>query len=239
MQKDIGPIDLEEWVAENSDRVQNMREVALANQSANSDKRKADWDRKAQFRQFDKGDRVYMRKSGLNTKLEDSWAGPYTVLKKHSPLSYRVTMGDRVLPSVHIQLLKLYTPREPDQIVRRVISVLELDTNNDSMEDQYAEAKVTGKVDSDSREADIGRWESEFADTLTKEQGLTDLVQFKIETGLHPPICQGPYNTPQALLGSVDKELAWLKERGYIREINSNWAFPMVTVRDGSVMHRF
>ena len=82
VQKDIGPIDLEEWVAENSDRVQNMREVALANQSANSDKRKADWDRKAQFCQFDKGDRVYMRKSGLNTKLEDSWVGPYKVLKK-------------------------------------------------------------------------------------------------------------------------------------------------------------
>ena len=99
------------------------------------------------------------------------------------------------------------------------------------MEDQYAEAKVTGKVDSDSREADIGRWESEFADTLTKEPGLTDFVQFKIETGLHPPICQGPYNTPHALLGSVDKELAWLKERGYIRESNSNWASPMVTVR--------
>ena len=30
-----------------------------------------------------------------------------------------------------------------------------------------------------------------------------DLVQFKIEMGLNPPICQGPYNTPQALLSSV------------------------------------
>ena len=51
--------------------------------------------------------------------------------------------------------------------------------------------KVTGKVDSGSREADIGRWESEFADTLTMEPGLTDLVQFKIETGLLLPSANG------------------------------------------------
>ena len=130
----------------------------------------------------------------------------------HKIKQYRVTTGDRVLPSVHVQLLKTYTPREPKQTVKRVTSVLEPDTVVDSMDNQYAEAKVTGKVDNDSRVADIGRWESDFADTLTKEPGLTELVQFKIETSLHPPICQGPYNTPQALLGSVDKELAWLKE---------------------------
>ena len=132
-----------------------------------------------------------MQKSSLNTKLEDSWAGPYTVLKNNSPLSYRVTTGDRVLPSVHVQLLKTYTPREPENTDCQ--AVLEPDTVVDSMDDQYAEAEVTtGEVDNDSKEADIGRWESDLADILTKV------------TELHPPICQGPYNTPQALLGNVE-----------------------------------
>ena len=47
----------------------------MVNQKANTEKSNTDWDKKAQFRQFEKGDRVYLRKSGLNTKLEDSWAG--------------------------------------------------------------------------------------------------------------------------------------------------------------------
>ena len=57
--------------ADNADRIQHMREVAVVNQKANTEKRKTDWDNKAQFCQFEKGDRVYLRKSGLNTKLED------------------------------------------------------------------------------------------------------------------------------------------------------------------------
>ena len=130
-------------------------------------KKKKDWDRKAQFRQFEKGDKVYLRTSGLNTKLEDSWAVPYTVLKRNSSLSYRVHTGDRTIPSVHVQLLKRYTPKTNEQQVKQVTSVLEPDTESDSMDTQYAEVKVTGRVETDSREADIDRWESDFADTLT------------------------------------------------------------------------
>ena len=114
--------------------------------------------------------------------------------------------------------------------------LLNPDTTTDSIEEQYAEAKVSGRALSDSREQDIANWEREFSDILTKEPGLTEMVQFRIETGSHAPICQGPYKTPQSLLSSVDIELAWLKEHGYIRESSSNWASPMVTVKkpDGS-----
>ena len=72
VQSGLGPIDLEQWVAENSDRVQHMRDTAVVNLTEATEIRKIDWDRKAQFRQFEKRDKVYLRKSGLNTKLEDS-----------------------------------------------------------------------------------------------------------------------------------------------------------------------
>ena len=153
-----------------------------------------------------------------------------------------MTTVDRVLPSVHVQQLKLYTPRAPEQLVRRVTSVIEPDSNTDAMDNQYAEAPVTGKVDSDSRETDLDKWESDLADTLTKEPGQTELVQFKFETGLHPPICQGPSNTPQALISSVNKELEWLNAKRYIRESSNNWASPKVTVHkpdDDLSVYRF
>ena len=173
VQRDIGPIDLEEWVEVNSERVQRMRDLAIANQLENSTKRKEEWDKQAQFRQFEKGEKVYLRKSGLNTKLEESWAGPYSILKRNSSLSYRATTGDRVLPSVHIQLLKRYTPRVAEEAVKRVTMLLNPDTTTDSIEEQHAEAKVSGRALNDSREQDIANWERDFSDILTKELGLT------------------------------------------------------------------
>ena len=178
VQKDLGPIDLEQWVMENSDRVQRMRDTAVVTMNETTEQRKREWDRKAQTRQFDKGDKVYLRKSGTNTKLSDSWAGPYTVEKRNSPLSYRVNTGDRILQSVHVQLLKLYIPRPPEAVVKRVTTVLEPDSSTDTTEQQYAEATVTGKVVTETREADISSWEKDFADILTKEPGLTTLAQF-------------------------------------------------------------
>ena len=99
------------------------------------------------------------------------------------------------------------------------------------MEVQYTEATVTGKVEAQTRETDVKGWEMEFSDILTKEPGLTTLVEFRIETGEHPPISQRPYNMPQALVQSVNKELEWLRSKGYIRESDSSWVSPMVTVR--------
>ena len=57
---------------------------------------------------------------------------------------------------------------------------------------------------------------------------------FGIDTG-ECTLAQGPYNTP-SLRESVDKEIDWLIEQGYIRQSDSLWSSPMDTVRkpDGS-----
>ena len=57
------------------------------------------------------------------------------------------------------------------------------------------------------------------------------MVEFSMETGTHDPIAQRPYNTPLSLRESVDKEIDWLLEKGYIRASESHWASPMVTVK--------
>ena len=93
---------------------------------------------------------------------------PFIVDKRNTPLSYKINIGDRILPSVHIPLLKAYTPRQEGPKVQRVTLVLEPDTVTDQLDDQYAEAKVTGSVVTDSREKDIRSWEEDYKDILTK-----------------------------------------------------------------------
>ena len=109
--------------------------------------------------------------------------------------------------------------------------MLEPNSESDSMDQQYSEVKISGVAEGEDRERDVREWEKEYSDILTKEPGLTNLTEFKMDTGNHPPICQRPYNTPQTLITSVNKELDWLLEKGYIRESTSSWASPMVTVR--------
>ena len=56
--------------------------------------RKEKWDGKAKPREFKPGEQVMMRKSGMNTKLSETWLGPYTVIKANSPLSYKIYTGE-------------------------------------------------------------------------------------------------------------------------------------------------
>ena len=146
----------------------------------------------------------------MNLKLSKNWLGLYEILKKNSPLSYKGDTGSRVVNSVHIQLLKEYVKRDEALVVKRVTTVLEPDTESDSMDKEYTKVVVTGKVDNPIRETDIQDWLKEFESTMTKEPGLTSLAEFAIDPGDSRPIAQRPYNTPLSLRESVDRELDWL-----------------------------
>ena len=146
VQDDLGSIDLEEWVTNNCERVQRLHNKAVVNLKECSSIRKEVWDTKAKMREFKKGDQVWMCKSGINTKLADSRLGPFKIVRRNSPLSYKVDTGDRVINSVHIQLLKQYVPRTETAEVKRVTTVLELDTESDSMEQQLLKRLSVGKL---------------------------------------------------------------------------------------------
>ena len=148
-------------------------------------------------------------KSGMNLKLTENCLGPYEIVKKNTLLSYKVDMGRRIVNSLHIQLMKQYVQRDEALFV------------------------VSGKVGDPNREKDIQDLLTEFDTTITKEP---DLTEFGIDTGDSPSIAQRPYNMPLALRNSVDHELHWLFEKGYIRKFTSQWVSPMVTVKkpDGS-----
>ena len=111
-QTDLGEVNLEEWLMCNPDRVEALRDKATVSKQKVSKNRKLAWDAKAKDRKFDVCDMVLVRKLGINTKLSESWEGPFRILRKNSPPSYRVDLGDRVLPSVHVSLMKRFVSSE-------------------------------------------------------------------------------------------------------------------------------
>ena len=142
-------------------------------------------------------------------------------------------MGDRKLGSVHVQLIKRYErPKE----VKRVTSVLQGDTSVNDITERFSEAKVSEQSLEQTQQQQLESVLDKYKDVLASEPGLTDEVQFGIDTGQAEPIFQWAYNTPASLRSSIDTEIDWLLSQEYIRPSTSPWSSPMVTVRkpDGS-----
>ena len=157
----------------------------------------------------------------MNFKLTDSWEGPYTVKKRNSPLSHSIHMGDRLIPAVNIQLMKNYNRDSSTNRVNRVTSVLEGDTANDDIVTRSSETTVYEQQLEDKQ----------YKDVLTAEPGLTEMTEFAIDTGNTEPIYQRAYNTPASLRDSIDTEIQWLLDKGYIQPSSSPWSSTMVTVK--------
>jgi len=71
-QSDLGKINLEEWVIDNAERVESMRERCVQGITETTEKRKAKWDCKANKREFSVREEVLLRKPEMNFKLEES-----------------------------------------------------------------------------------------------------------------------------------------------------------------------
>jgi len=233
-------LELSEFVAENSERIDMLRENAALQLKNTSDTRKEKWDVNAKEREFKINEEVLMRKAGLCGKLETSWSGPYRITKKNSPVSYGVDIGDRKIPSVHVSLLKRYQQQGEVVTVARTTTVMDEDTEGDDIAERYSEVKVSGGDElSKGQRSQVDEILDKYQDTLTKNPGLTTITEFTIDTGDHAPVHQRPYSTPAHFRASIDVEIDWLIEKGYIRPSSSLWASPIVAVRkpDGSGRH--
>ena len=230
---ELGGVNLGEWVLDNADRVEAARQQATITLIENSRNRAKAYNERARHRELVVGDKVWVRRPGLDHKLRESWVGPGTILKQNSPVSFKVQTEERTIPTVNVQQLKLVGT---NKTVKRVTTVLEQDTEQDDLVNIFASARIKEQTLTEGQQTQLGVVLEKHKEVLTKEPGLTPLVTFDIDTGEAAPIYQRPYSTPVALKQSVDVEISWLLEKGYIVPSSSPWASPMVTVRkaDGS-----
>jgi len=96
---------VEEWVTQNCERVQKLRDEATVSYDYASSTRKLKKDLNCHIRTFRVGDSVYYRTPGLSETLEPSWQGPYIVQKALGGPSFKINVNGRS-KCVHVRFLK-------------------------------------------------------------------------------------------------------------------------------------
>ena len=112
------------WAEELCERLEILRDVAVRNGLVESGKRKTYYDRGKCARVLADGDKVLCRIPGMVAKLDDSWDGPYIVLKKLSAVNYLIGEVDRKKRRkvVHVNMLKKFKERELEVCALTVIA---------------------------------------------------------------------------------------------------------------------
>ncbi|KAE9270721.1 hypothetical protein PF001_g28685 [Phytophthora fragariae] len=82
----------------------------------------------------------------------------------------------------------------------------------------------------------LGDFRDMFVESSLKP-GRTDLLEFSIDTGAHPPIKQRPYRVSNAEGDVMEAEIQQYLELGIVRPSTSPWASPVLMIRkpDGGI----
>ena len=102
-----------EYVEALAEKLETVHDLARENIQLSSNRQKKYYDHKAQLKQFNQGEAVWLhnpaRKKGISPKLTRQWEGPYTVVTRLSDVTYRIQLSARSKPKiVHFNKLKLY-----------------------------------------------------------------------------------------------------------------------------------
>ena len=143
---------------------------------------------------------------GAGLKLQESWEGPYLVVKPLGPVTYKIDMGMGRTKVAHIRMLKKFK----DRWVKRVTSVFDTPVLTDKELDTNDKLGVIGEVKDKHRKEQLGEVLSDFENTLSEEPGLNKEERFHIDMVDTLPIAQRPYKMPDTMKESVEEEIAWL-----------------------------
>ncbi|KAL0149631.1 hypothetical protein M9458_055158 [Cirrhinus mrigala] len=175
------------------------------------------YNRAAQPREFQPGDRVMVLVPSSACKFLASWQGPYTVLEKLGPVTYRVRQpGKRQTEQLyHINLLKKWV----------------------GTRDQLAALSLTDPVVVDvnphlsaAQKTELQHLVSQFRDVFSSQPGQTNVVQHDIRIPPGVIVRQRPYRVPEARRQAIEEEVQQMLKLGVIEPSRSPWSSPIVMV---------
>ena len=180
------------------------------------------YNRGAQVREFQPGDRVMVLIPTTECKFLAKWHGPYEVREKVGPVNYRVSQpGRRHQTQVyHINLLKRWQEAAPLPVQALIATRSPPQPPEVPMGTELTDRQCQELIEL------IGR----HRDVFSEVPGRTHLAQHDIETEAYKKVRLRPYRIPEARRQAVKDEVRRMLELGVIEPSNSAWSSPIVLV---------
>ncbi|XP_071504452.1 uncharacterized protein [Diadema antillarum] len=246
------------------ERLVRANEVAREHLKTSQQTMKERFDRKAQSRVFEVGDKVLVLLPLPGDALKAKFSGPYVVERKLGKETYVVSMPDRRKTKrvCHVNMLKKYHERVED--VGAVVSESVVHSAEKSAEEFEHDAPDSQSVSfksgmiprvenskalenpelllshlSDSERQDVVDIFQEFPEVCSDKLGCAKDTVHTVDVGENAPIKQHPYRIQPAKREQVDREIDFMLGNGIIEPSNSNWSSPVVLVPKADGTSRF
>ncbi|KAL0173946.1 hypothetical protein M9458_029914, partial [Cirrhinus mrigala] len=175
------------------------------------------YNRAAQPREFQPGDRVMVLVPNAACKFLAQWQGPYTIEERVGPVNYRVRQPGRrqAVQLYHVNLLKKWVGDWDQMVALTLQEPAVVDTNPNLSAAQKAELRHL-----------VGQFLDIFSDT----PGQTNVLSHDIHTPPGIIIRQRPYRVPEARRQAIEEEIQKMLKLGVIEPSWSPWSSPIVLV---------
>ncbi|XP_026146496.1 uncharacterized protein LOC113120717 [Carassius auratus] len=175
------------------------------------------FDRAAQPREFQPGDHVMVLVPTSACKFLARWQGPYTVLERVGPVTYRVRQPGRRRPEqlYHVNLLKRWVGTGPQLAALTASTPVVVDVNPHL---------------SAAQKAELQHLVGQFSDVFSPRPGRTKVVEHDVRTPPGVIVRQRPYRVPEARRHAIEEEVQEMLRLGVIEPSRSPWSSPIVMV---------
>jgi len=217
------------WLNQLKERMETIVEMARKQDEKTKKAMKRQFDRGARMREFEPGQMVLVRKPDLQGSLEDSWDGPYEVLRKISPVTYELSVLSRCSRRmvVHINSLKEWI--EVEAAILRVVVAEE------DLEKEKEKPQTETLLDEQLQE--LKPLTEEYIDVISTNLETAKGAWHKIDVGDNRPMQVPPHRLAAYWRDQLREEVMGLLKVGVLRPSRSPWSSPIMPVKkpDGQV----
>ncbi|KAL0152472.1 hypothetical protein M9458_052195 [Cirrhinus mrigala] len=206
-----------EHVKQMRERIDQIMPLVRENLSKAEQAQQRHYNRAAQPREFHPGDRVMVLVPNSNCKFLASWQGPYTVIQKMGPVTYRLRQpGRRQTEQIyHINLLKKWHGTRDQLAALSLTDPMVVDVNP-----QLSAAQKT----------ELQHLVGQFQDVFSSRPGQTNVIQHDIRTPPGVIVRQRPYRVPESRRQAIEEKIQEMPKLGVIEPSRSLWSSPIVMV---------